>query len=120
MSQKPKFASYTPDQLRKLHQDDPQLFDEIASDAIKEACTASTPEKSLKLQQMQWTIDMQLRKAKTPLARMQIMENIFYSRVYGDNGHLAKLAAGWNALLRAINGTELAVGKKPEPQRRNQ
>lgn len=119
MSQKPRFASYTPDQLRKLHQDDPQSFDELASEAVKEACTASTPEKSLKLQQIQWTIDMQLRKAKTPLARMQIMENIFYSRIYGDNGHLAKLVSGWNALLRAINGTEMAVDTKPEPRLRN-
>lgn len=120
MSEKPRFTSYTPDQLRKLHLDNPQLFDQLAGEAIKAACTASSPEQSLKLQQMQWTIDMQIRKGKTPLARMHIMENIFYSRVYGDNGHLVKLVSGWNELLRAVNGSEVPVGKKPEPQRRNQ
>ena len=39
---------------------------------------------------MQWSINAQLKKAKTPLARMHLMENIFYSQVFGEleNWHI--------------------------------
>jgi len=100
------FSSYTPTEMRELFEKDAALFAELADDAIEQACIGKTPEQTLKLQQMQWTIDSQLRKGKTPLARMQIMENIFYGQVYGSNGQLAKLTFTCGKFLRAIRGTQ--------------
>ncbi|WP_243373381.1 DUF3135 domain-containing protein [Geotalea sp. SG265] len=100
---KKEFGSYTPTELSELYGRDPDLFDDLAADAISKACIGRTPEETVKLRQMQWTIDGQLRKARTPLERMHIMENIFYDRVYGEDGLLAKLATGWTQVLRAGN-----------------
>lgn len=111
---KDEFGSYTPEQLRKLYQEDPTRFNELAEKAKRKACTARDPEKSLKLQQMQWTIDMQMRKAKTPLARMNIMEQIFYSQVYGAEGQLEKLISSCSSLVRALSGTGRLVERRAE------
>jgi len=116
-SDKDDFSSYTPDELRKLYEEDPAHFNELADKAKRKACMARTPEKSLKLQQMQWTIDMQLRKAKTPLGRMNIMEEIFYSKVYGAKGELEQLISSCNSLVRAITGADRQVDRKAETGR---
>jgi hypothetical protein len=103
---KTEFSSYTPEQLVELYKRDPEHFEEIASEAISQACIGKTPEQTLRQRQLQWTIDAQLRKAKTPLERMQVMENIFYSRVFGANGELAQLADSCKELIHAVSGTE--------------
>lgn len=111
---KPEFSSYTPAELRALYEKDPNLFNELAADAIRQACIGRTPEQALKLRQAQWVIDAHLRKGKTPLERMQIMENIFYDQVYSGDGQLVRLISGWAKLLRAINVTDHVCSKKPE------
>lgn len=93
------FGRYGPDELSELYKNDPALFDELAAALISQACIGHTEEESLLLRQMQWVIDGQLRKGKTKLQRMHIMENIFYSRTFGDDGELAHLAQTWNDLL---------------------
>ena len=113
-SNKDEFSSYTPDELRSLYKEDPTRFDELAEEAKRKACTAGSPEKTLRLKQMQWTIDMQLRKAKTALGRMNIMEGIFYGRVYGAGGELEKLISNCNRLVRVITGTDRLVGRQAE------
>jgi len=109
---KPEFSSYTPSELRELYRKNPDLFNELTADAIRQACIGRTPEQTLKLQQTQWVIDAQLRKAKTPLARMHIMENIFYDQVYGQDGQLVKLISNWAKVIRAINVTGHVSNKK--------
>lgn len=109
----PEFLHRSPDELRELYRNDPGRFDEMAADAIKEACVGRTPEQTLKLRQMQWAIDANLRKGKTPLQRMHIMENIFYGRVFGADGHLAKLVAAYGDFFRAMGGITHLAGKKP-------
>lgn len=110
---KSKFSSYTPTELRQLYESNADLFAELADDAVRRACVGRTPEHTLKLRQMQWTIDMQLRKAKTPLERMHVMENIFYHQVYGGDGQLVKLIAACTNFLRAAFGTDRASVRKP-------
>ncbi len=110
---KPEFSSYTPSELRELYGKNPDLFNELAADAISQACVGRTPEQTLKLRQMQWTIDAQLRKGTTPLARMHIMENIFYDQVYGQDGQLVKLITNWAKVIRAINVTGHVSSRKP-------
>lgn len=114
MSTKSVLSLYSPAELRKLYQENPALFDELAAEAIKTACTARSPEQSLRLQQLQWTIDMQLRKAKTPVARMHVMENIFYGKIYGEDGKLSKLVSACKKLVQAVTGEALEAGTGSE------
>jgi len=108
-----EFSSYTAQGLSELHQKDPELFAELAEDAIRQACIGRTPEQTLKRQQMQWRIDGQLRKAKTPLGRMHIMENIFYSQVYGGEGQLARLVSGCTEFIRYVSENNRSdIGKE--------
>jgi hypothetical protein len=107
------FNDYSVDELRELYQTDPELFEELADDAIEKACIGSNPAKTLKRKQMQWIIDAQLQKAKTALGRMQIMENIFYTKVYGIDGQLAQLMSSCTDLFRAVTGTEQVTVQKP-------
>ena len=111
---KTEFSRYTPEELSELYKKDPKHFEELADEAINQACIGRTPEATIKNRQLQWIIDTQLRKSKTPLERMQIMENIFYSRVFGDDGELARLMSSCTELLqRTVRGTEQASIKKP-------
>lgn len=108
------FTSFTPTELSDLYRKNPSTFNMLAADAIRQACIGKTPEQTLKLRQMQWTIDAHLRKAKTPLGKLHVMENIFYGRVYGSDGLLAKLVSAWDSLHSAANGPDQGAGKKPE------
>jgi hypothetical protein len=105
---KTEFSFYSPEGLSELHQRNPDLFAELAEDAIRQACMGRTPEQTLKRQQMQWIIDGQLRKAKTPLGRMHIMEHIFYSQVYGKDGQLARLMSGCTEFIHRVRGNSLS------------
>ena len=109
---KRKFSSYTPTELRSLCEEDPDSFAELANVAIKDACVGTTPAGTVRLRQMQWSIDAQLLKGKTPLERMQIMEKIFYGQVYGSNGELAKLLSTSIRLLGAISGSQVRSSKR--------
>jgi len=100
-----EFNGYTPDELSELYESNPEHFRELAAAVIEEACIGKTWQQTIRLRQTQWQIDGQLRKAKTPLQRMQIMEYIFYNRVFGDDGELAKLLGSCQDLLGAVCGT---------------
>jgi hypothetical protein len=89
------FSCLKPDELRDLFEQDPERFNQLADDAIRQACNGRTPNETIKLSRMQWRIDAHLRKGKTPLERLRIMENMFYDQVYSSDGHLSKLMAGW-------------------------
>lgn len=108
-----EFSRYTPDELSEFYKKDPQHFDELAAAVIDGACIGKTWEQTIKLRQLQWFIDGQLRKAKTPLQRMQIMENIFYGRVYGDDGELARLSQSCNDLVQTVRGMDGSTARKP-------
>lgn len=109
-----EFRNNAPEELSELYEKDPNLFNELAYDANRQACIGRTPEESLKLRQMQWIIDAQLRKAKTPLGRIQIMERIFYGQVYGGDGQLAQLRSSCAEFIYAVKGPDHITGKKPE------
>ena len=108
-----EFKRYTPDELRELYKKDPEHFDALAAAVLAEACIGSSEEQTMKLRQLQWFIDGQLRKGKTPLQRLQIMENIFYSRVFGDDGELAQLSSSCHKLLNAVTVTDKVPARKP-------
>lgn len=109
----PAFTAYTPSELRDLYDKDPTTFNTLAAEAIKQACVGRTSAQTLKLRQTQWLIDAQLRKAMTPLGKLHVMENIFYDRVYGENGLLGQLTSACNEFLTAAQGARISR-KKPE------
>jgi len=106
---KTEFDRYTRDEMRELYKTDPGLFDKLAAEAINEACLGETPEETLKLRQIQRMIDAQLEKAKTPLERMRIMENIFYSNVFD----LARIMETFARLICPAGETEEIPTGKP-------
>ena len=108
-----EFRNYSPDELSDLYKSNPDRFNELAAVALNQACIGKTQQQTIRLRQTQWFIDGQLRKAKTPLQRMQIMENIFYSRVYGGDGELKHLLYSCNELLAAVSGTARTPTRKP-------
>ncbi len=105
--------SYTPNERRELYKTNPELFDRLAAEAINQACIGETPEETLKLQQMQLTIDALLSKANTQPERMKMMENIFYSHVFGSNGNLAHLVDSCLELAHTASDTEKVPTGKP-------
>lgn len=118
-TQKTELDHYQPDELSDLYKNDPKHFDELAEEALSKACIGKTPEHTLKLRRLQWIIDTQLRKASTPAARLQVMERIFYGKVFGADGELAQLMDSCKELLRATGyvtvqpRTEQAPVRKP-------
>ncbi|OGT95981.1 MAG: hypothetical protein A2X80_13385 [Geobacteraceae bacterium GWB2_52_12] len=108
-----EFRNYSPDEFCDLYKSNPDRFNELAAVALNQACIGKTQQQTIRLRQTQWFIDGQLRKAKTPLQRMQIMENIFYSRVYGGDGELKHLLYSCNELLAAVSGTARTPTRKP-------
>lgn len=104
LEDKTELTQYTPDEMRELCKKDPRRFDELAEAALRQACTGRTPEQTMKFQRMQWSIDTRLRKARTPLERMHVMENIFYSEVFGEKGELAQLVENCTELVRVAGG----------------
>jgi len=106
---KTELDRYTRDEMRELYKTDPELFDKLAAEAIVEACIGETPEKTLRLRQMQRMIDAELQTAKTPQERMRIMEKIFYGNVF-DLVHIMETFAG---LIRPAGETEEVPTRKP-------
>lgn len=106
---KTELDSYTRDEMRELYKTDPEIFDKLAAEAINEACIGETPEETLKLWQMQRTIDAQLQKAKTPIERMRIMEQIFYSNVFD----LARITETFARLIRPGGETVEVAAREP-------
>jgi hypothetical protein len=110
---KTEFRQFTPDERRELYRTNPELFDKLAAEAIKKACIGGTPEETLKLRQMQWTIDVLLQKGKNPFERMKIMEGIFYSHVFGSHGNLSHLVDALHDLAHTAVETEELPASKP-------
>jgi len=106
---KTEFDRYTRDELRELYKTDPKLFDKLAGEAIKAACISEAPEETLKLQQMQRTIDAQLQQAQTQLERTQMMEKLFYGNVFD----LAQIGESCSGLIRPAAEPDEAPTREP-------
>lgn len=102
------------DEMSALCKRDPELFESVTRIAIEQACQASTPEETLRYKRFQWSIDMHLAKGKTPLRRMQLMEELFYEKVYGGNGLLLQLSASCAEIGRLLKtGNSLPTEDTP-------
>lgn len=105
------FKELNPDELRRFFEEDPALFRKLSREAIEAACVGKNERQTIRLQRMQWVIDGSLRKGKTPLQKLQIMEEIFYGRVYGEDGLLAQLKERFADVRVRLKGSEGAPAK---------
>lgn len=93
MKAEKRFVDLSSNEREQLFKKDPALFEELARAALEEVCNSQDPERTVTLRQMQWNIDKELRKSKTPLGKLMIMQNIFYARVFGSEGCLSQIIA---------------------------
>lgn len=93
METEKRFVDLSSDEREQLFKKNPALFEELARVALEKACSSQDPERSVALRQMQWNINKELRKSKTPLGKLMIMQNIFYARVFGSDGCLLQIVA---------------------------
>ena len=69
------------DFLKELYQEDPEQFYEYTRNAI-DTFIASLPEdRQRRARGIQWRLDMELRKYKDPVARMNRMVELFWQQV---------------------------------------
>lgn len=92
---------YTGEDWAALYQRDKKEFEKRRREAIEAAIASASEKQQPELRATQWKIDKALRGSKTPLGRMQIMQEIFYSTVYGRDGLLKQLNSGCEQFLAA-------------------
>jgi len=78
-----------------LAKSDPQAFEAKRQEAIEQLIVATTPRMQTRLRGLQWRIDMDRRRASTPLTSCMQIFNKMWASVYGEGG-----------LQDALNGVE--------------
>lgn len=92
---------YTGEDWADLFKRDRKEFEARRREAIEALISGASAAELPHLRATQWKIDKALRGSKTPLGRMQIMQEIFYSRVYGPGGLLEQLHSSCTEYLAA-------------------
>ena len=69
------------DELSKLYQTDPKLFEVRCRELIEDVINSNPPERQKRLRQYQWKIDQTLSGYKDPIARMNKMIELFWAGV---------------------------------------
>lgn len=78
----------------RLAQQDPEAFESIRLDMIDEVIQAAPEEQRVKLRCLQWRIDQERRRSRTPLGACIRLSHLMWDRVMGENGlldHIARL-----------------------------
>jgi hypothetical protein len=79
------------DYWSQLWKDDPEAF-EIERKRFIERCIASVPEeKRQRLYGLQWRVDMERQRSKTPYAALLRLQKMMWESVLGENGLLDSL-----------------------------
>ncbi len=89
-----------------LAQTDPEEFERRRQEEIESAIAKAPEDMRDRLRGLQWRIDMERRRCKTPLAACMRLNSLMWDFVYAENGFLATL----NACVRPGESTR----KDPE------
>jgi len=106
MSQERSFDAWF-EELSTLAKTDPQAFEKKRLELIKEAIAHSSEDNRPQLQRLQWRIEMERKRAKTPLAACIRLNDMLMEMVYGEGGFLEAI----NILRDILEGLEK---KNPE------
>ena len=101
MSQKKSFEEWF-EELSSLAKNDPQAFERRRLELIKETIAQSCEDNRPQLQKLQWRIEMERKRAKTPLASCIRLHDMLMEMVYGEGGFLEAI----NVLRGILQGLE--------------
>ncbi len=96
------------EELAQLAQTDPEAFEARRQALIEEAISQAPEERQERLRRFQWRIDMERKRAKTPLAACLRLNDMLMEMVYGEGGFLEAV----NTLKGILEGLE--KGKVPQ------
>ncbi len=109
MSQTGSFEEWF-EEMATLARKDPDLFEEKRRQLIEQTIEGAAPENRLRLKQLQWRIDRERERAKTPLAAAIRLHDMLMEMVYGEGGFLEAVET-LRDLLKDIQ-----QGKAPRPK----
>ncbi|OAG27997.1 DUF3135 domain-containing protein [Thermodesulfatator autotrophicus] len=95
------------EKMARLAREDPEAFEKERQALIDEAISRAPTETQEKLRKFQWRIDMERKKAKTPLGACIRLYDMLLDMVYGKGGFLESLET-----LKAIL-TDVKEGRSP-------
>ncbi len=76
------------EEMAHLAQHDPQTFESRRQELIEEAITQAPPDRQKRLRALQWRIDMERQRAKTPLGACLKIYDMLWDFIYAPGGFL--------------------------------
>jgi len=76
------------EEMASLARKDPELFEKKRKELIQEALSQASPENRERLERLQWRIDRERERAKTPLGACIRLYDMLMEMVYGEGGFL--------------------------------
>ncbi len=98
------------EELSRLAQTDPEAFEARRQALIEETISKARSENQDRLRRFQWRIDMERKRAKTPLGACLRLNDMLMEMVYGEGGFLEAV----NTLKEILQGLEKGTPKTPE------
>jgi len=90
------------EELSRLAQEDPEAFEARRRALIEETISQAPEERQDRLRRFQWRIDMERKRAKTPLGACIKLNDMLMEMVYGEGGFLEAV----NTLRGIVEGLE--------------
>lgn len=94
------------DEWSRLARSDPDAFERRRRDAIDFAISRASARSQPRLRRLQWRIDMEIRRAKTPMAACLRVSTMMWDSVVGERGLLRA--------VEALRNLERPEGAPPE------
>ena len=79
------------EEMRRLAESDPAAFEKKRKELIESTIQEAPPEHQERLRRLQWVIDMDRKKCKTPLAACVRLNSMMINQVYREGGFLDSL-----------------------------
>ncbi|WP_457755692.1 DUF3135 domain-containing protein [Thermodesulfatator indicus] len=102
------------ERMARLAKEDPEAFEKERLALIEEAISQAPPENQEKLRKFQWRIDMERKRAKTPLGACIKLYDMLLDMVYGEGGFLESLQTLKNILTDVKEGRTPTLPSEPE------
>ena len=98
------------EELSTLAQKDPEAFEQRRQELIEEAISQLPPERQERLRKFQWRLDMERKRAKTPLGACIRFNDLLLEMVYGEGGFLEAI----NTLKGILENLENPDSERPK------
>lgn len=85
------------DDWKVLAESDPEAFEQRRKQVIEQFISSVSADRQQRLRHLQWRIDMERRRCKTPVKSCLHLYTMMWDSVYGSNGLLESLRPGIHA-----------------------